>query len=93
MENEIFSHPAVLDATVIGIPHPKWEERPLALIVLRKEFKSLKKEEILDHLNIRFAKWQLPDEILFINSIPRTSVGKPNKQALRMQYKDLYIKN
>ncbi len=93
MENEIVSHPAVLDATVIGVPHPKWEERPLALIVLREEFKSLKKEEIREHLAKRFAKWQLPDKILFTDSIPRTSVGKPNKQDLRMKYKDIYTKN
>lgn len=62
----------------------------LALIVLREEFKSLDKEEILKFLAQKFAKWQLPDKILFIDSIPKTSVGKHNKQALRIKYKELY---
>lgn len=92
MENEIISHPNVLEAVVVGVPHPKWEERPLALVVLREGFTSVKKEEILTHLAKRFAKWQLPDEILFVSSIPKTSVGKLNKKVIRMEYKDIYSK-
>ena len=92
MENALVSHPAVLEAAVIGIPHSKWDERPLALIVLRDEFKAVSKEEIKEHLAKVFAKWQLPDEILFIESIPRTSVGKLNKKVMRNEYKDLYLK-
>lgn len=90
MENEIVSHPSVLEAAVVGVPHPKWEERPLALVVLREEFKSVKKEEIRDHLAKRFAKWQLPNKILFVDSIPKTSIGKLNKKVIRMEYKDIY---
>ncbi len=93
MENSLLSHPAVLESAVIGIPHPKWDERPLALIVLREEFKSTTKEEIGDHLSKTFAKWQIPNEILFVDSIPRTSVGKLNKKVMRMEYKDLYSKS
>jgi fatty-acyl-CoA synthase len=93
IENEIVSHPNVLEAAVVGIPHPKWEERPLALVVLRKGFISVGKEEILNRLSKRFAKWQLPDEIFFVDSIPKTSVGKLNKKVIRMEYKDLYSKN
>ncbi len=93
MENEIVSYPGVLEAAVVGITHPKWEERPLALVILREEFKAVKKEEILIHLSKRFAKWQLPDEILFVNSIPKTSVGKINKKVIRMEYKDIYTKS
>ncbi|MFX1445979.1 MAG: long-chain-fatty-acid--CoA ligase [Promethearchaeota archaeon] len=90
MENEILSHPSVLEAAVVGIPHPKWEERPLALVVLREGFTSVKKEDIQTHLAKRFAKWQLPDEILFVSSIPKTSVGKLNKKHIRREYKDLF---
>jgi fatty-acyl-CoA synthase len=93
MENTLVSHPAVLEAAVIGISHPKWDERPLALIVLRDEFKTVSKEEINTHLAKDFAKWQIPDEILFVESIPRTSVGKLNKKVMRDKYKDLYLES
>jgi fatty-acyl-CoA synthase len=91
MENTLVSHPAVLEAAVIGIPHPKWVERPVALIVLRDEFKAVGKEEIQDHLAKTFAKWQIPEDIFFIESIPRTSVGKLDKKVMREKYKDLYL--
>ncbi len=92
MENEIVTYPSVLEAAVVGVPHPKWEERPLALVVLHEEFKSVTGEEIREHLAKRFAKWQLPNEILFVSSIPKTSVGKLNKKVIRMEYKDFYNK-
>jgi fatty-acyl-CoA synthase len=92
MENEIMCHPGVLEAAVCGLPHPKWEERPLALVVLRDEFKGkVNKQDIIDHLSKRFAKWQLPDEVKFVDEIPRTSVGKFKKSAIRERYKDQYI--
>lgn len=91
MENAIVGHPAVLEAAVIGVSHPKWEERPLALVVPREEFKGkVTKEDILEHLAKSFAKWQLPDEILFVSEISRTSVGKIDKKVLRDQYKSVY---
>ncbi len=91
MENEIISHPAVLDAAVVGVAHPKWEERPLALVVLRKELEAkMDAEEIRNHLSKKFAKWQLPDKVLFVDSIPKTSVGKTNKKAIRAEHKDIY---
>ena len=93
MENTLISHPSVFEAAVIGVPHPKWDERPLALIVLREGFESVSKDEIREHLAKTFAKWQLPDEILFVESIPRTSVGKLNKKVMRMEYNDLYFKS
>ena len=86
------SHPSVLEAGVVGISHPKWKERPLALIVLREEYKSTTKEEIREHLSQSFAKWQLPEDILFIEKIPRTSVGKLDKKVLRIEYQDLHTK-
>jgi len=90
MENTLVSHEAILEAAVVGVPHPKWDERPLALIVKREGFESTSKNEILEYLTKTFAKWQLPNEILFVESIPRTSVGKLNKKLLRTKYKDLY---
>jgi len=92
MENSLMSHCSVLEAAVIGVPHPKWDERPLALIVFREEHKSTTKEEIRKHLSQSFAKWQLPEDILFVEKIPRTSVGKLDKKVLRIEYQDFYTK-
>ena len=92
MENALVSHSSVLEAVVVGISHPKWDERPLALIVLREEYKSTTKEEIREHLSKSFEKWQLPDKILFVDKIPRTSVGKLDKKVLRIEYQDFYTK-
>lgn len=93
MENVLVSHPGVLEAAVIGVPHPKWDERPLALIVLRQGYESVNQNEIHEHLSKVFAKWQLPDEILFIDSLPRTSVGKLDKKVMRNKYKNIYSKD
>ncbi|TET10316.1 MAG: fatty-acid--CoA ligase [Candidatus Thorarchaeota archaeon] len=94
MENEIVNHPAVLEAAVVGVAHAKWEERPLALVVLRDKFKTkVNKREILEHLATRFAKWQLPDEILFVETIPKTSVGKIDKKAIRAEHNEIYTDN
>ena len=91
MENEIMRHSGVLEATVISVPHPKWEERPMAFVVLREAFEgNVTKDDIIDHLSKVFSKWQLPDRIEFVNEIPKTSVGKFNKKILREKYKDFY---
>ena len=91
LENAIMAHPGVLEAVVVGLPHPKWEERPMAFVVLKNEFKDKDlKGEILDLLLPKFAKWQLPDEIRFVEEIPKTSVGKFNKQKIREIYKDVF---
>jgi fatty-acyl-CoA synthase len=96
MENYLMAHPYVLEAVVVGIPHPRWEERPLALVVLREEYRDKPAEEVerelKEHLSKRFAKWQLPDKILFVREIPKTSVGKFDKKVIREQYKDLYMR-
>jgi fatty-acyl-CoA synthase len=97
MENYLMAHPYVLEATVVGIPHPRWEERPLALVILKKEYKDKPAQEIerelREHLSKRFAKWQLPDKILFVEEIPKTSVGKFDKKVIREQYKNLYMRS
>lgn len=93
LENYLMAHPKVFEACVIGIPHPKWEERPLAIVVPKPDFKNnTTKEELYDHLKQRFAKWQLPDDIIITNEIPKTSVGKFSKRTLREKYKEYYIK-
>jgi fatty-acyl-CoA synthase len=87
LENEIMAHPKVAEAAVIGIVHPKWDERPLACVVV-KPGETLTKEEIIEHLTPRVAKWWLPDDVVFIDEVPKTSVGKFSKKDLRVQFKD-----
>jgi fatty-acyl-CoA synthase len=93
LENRLVSHRSILEAAVIGIAHPKWDERPLALIKLRTEIESLEKKELSDFLSKKFPKWQIPDDFLFVNEIPKTSVGKLNKKEIREKYKDYYLTN
>ncbi|WP_461833966.1 long-chain-fatty-acid--CoA ligase [Desulfothermus sp.] len=93
LENAIMAHPEVAEASVVGIPHPKWEERPLALVVLKDPSKDIKEKDILDFISPKFAKWQLPDRVLFVDSIPKTSVGKFSKKDIRKMYWDFYTKN
>ncbi len=93
LENSIMAHPEVLEASVVGIPHPKWEERPLALVVLKDPTKEITEKDILDFISPKFAKWQLPDRVLFVESIPKTSVGKFSKKDIRKMYWDFYTKN
>lgn len=89
LENAIMAHPKVMEAAVIAIPHPKWQERPVAAVAPLPQFRGqITKEEILDFLKDRVAKWWLPDDVIFIDAVPKTSVGKFNKRALREQFKD-----
>src|SRR5690606_11295468 len=87
LENEIMAHPGVAEAAVIGLPHPKWGERPLACVV-RAEGASTTADEIIEFLNGRVAKWWLPDEVVFVDEIPKTSVGKFSKKDLREKFAD-----
>ncbi|MGO9021768.1 MAG: long-chain fatty acid--CoA ligase [Syntrophobacteraceae bacterium] len=90
LENSIMCHEDVFEAAVIGVPHPKWQERPLALVVLREDAKGkVTTDDLLNCLRGKFAKWQLP-EIIFVDEIPKTSVGKFDKKSLRNQYKDFF---
>ena len=89
LENAIMSHPKVLEAAVIAIPHPKWQERPLACVVPKPDFKeNISKEEIYEHLRPKYTGMYLPDDIVFIETVPKTSVGKFDKKVLRAQYQD-----
>jgi fatty-acyl-CoA synthase len=87
LENEIMAHPAVAEAAVIALPHPKWSERPLACVVLR-EGQTATKDDIVGFLDGRVAKWWLPDDVVFVAEIPKTSVGKFSKKDLRDQFAD-----
>jgi len=85
LENALMGHPAVAEATVIAIPHPKWDERPLAIIV-KKSGSEVTAEELTAYLTTRFAKWMLPDDYRFVSEIAKTSTGKFNKKLLREQH-------
>jgi acyl-CoA synthetase (AMP-forming)/AMP-acid ligase II len=84
LENEIMAHPAVAEAAVIARPDERWQERPLACVVLM-DGASLSPEELRRHLEPRVAKWWIPDELAFVDEVPKTSVGKFDKKVLRRQ--------
>ncbi len=89
METTIMGHPKVLEAAVIAVPHERWQERPLACVVPKPEHEGqLTAQEILDYLTPRVAKWWLPDEVVFIEAVPKTSVGKFDKKVLRERFKN-----
>jgi len=87
VENALVAHPAVKEAAVVAAPHPKWQERPLAAVVL-KDGSQVTPEELRAFLAARFAKWQLPDEFVFVPSLPHTSTGKLLKSDLRKQFQN-----
>src|SRR5207247_792113 len=86
VETMIMGHPKVLEAAVIAVPHPKWVERPLACVV-PKPGASLQPGEILEYLRPKLARWALPDEVVLIEAVPKTSVGKFDKKVLRERVK------
>ena len=84
LENAIMAHPKIMEAAVIGLAHPKWDERPIAYAVPKPEFiGKVTQEEVLEFLKDKVAKWWLPDEVRFIDEVPKTSVGKFDKKVLR----------
>jgi fatty-acyl-CoA synthase len=85
LENEIMAHPKIAEAAVIAVPHPKWGERPLACVVVA-EGEQLTREEVLEFLRGRLTSWQLPDDVVFIDEVPKTSVGKFSKKTLRDKF-------
>ncbi|MBP6627397.1 MAG: AMP-binding protein, partial [Arenimonas sp.] len=89
LENAVMAHPAVAMAAVIGVKHPKWEERPLLLVVLRPG-QALDRDGVLAFLAERVAKWWLPDEVLFVDSLPVGGTGKVQKSELRQQYGSVF---
>lgn len=89
LENALMAHPKVLEASVIAVAHEKWAERPLAVVVPMAEHKdTITKEELIEFLRPRVARWWLPDDVVFVEQIPKTSVGKFDKKVLRQQFAD-----
>jgi len=88
LENALVAHPQVQEAAVIAVPHPRWQERPVAVVVLRDGEKPTS-EALRAFLAERFAKWQLPDEFIFVDALPHTSTGKLLKIELRRRYQNL----
>lgn len=84
LENDIVAVPGVAQAAVVAVPHPKWDERPVALVVLSPGAK-LSQADVLAHLAKGFAKWQLPDEVIFVDALPLTSTGKLDKKVIRAE--------
>lgn len=87
LENHLMAHPAVLEAAVVGVPDPRWEERPLASVVLR-DGETATAEELWAFLSDRVARWQLPERWTFLTEVPKTTVGKFDKKVLRARYAD-----
>ena len=90
LENEIMAHPKVAEAAVIGVHHPKWTERPLACVVCIPG-ETVTKEELVEFLTDRVAKWWLPDDVVLVDEIPKTSVGKFSKKDLRARFADYQL--
>jgi fatty-acyl-CoA synthase len=87
LENAAVGAPGVAEAAVIGLPHPKWDERPL-LLVRARDGATVTKQGVLDYLEPRIAKWWMPDEVLVVDDLPHTATGKLLKTELRARYKD-----
>jgi fatty-acyl-CoA synthase len=90
LENLAVSHPKVAEAAVIGVKHPKWDERPLLVIVLKQD-QSATREEILHFMRGKVASWWMPDEVVFVADIPHTATGKIQKTVLRQRFKDFVL--
>ena len=88
MENYLLEHPSVAEAAVIGVPDPKWDERPLATVVIKEGLADPDVEELRAHLAERMAKWQVPERFAFVDEIPKTSVGKLDKKRIRSSHAD-----
>tara|TARA_B100001057_G_scaffold9326_1_gene8719 strand:+ start:303 stop:1946 length:1644 start_codon:yes stop_codon:yes gene_type:complete len=87
IENIAVGHEKVIEAAVIGIAHPKWDERPL-LVIVKSEGEEVAKEDILSYLEGKIAKWWMPDDVVFVDEIPHTATGKIQKLTLRQQFED-----
>lgn len=88
LENALMSHPSVVEAAVIAVPDETWSERPLAAVVLTDDADPVSPDQLIAHIATDFAKFWLPEKIIFINEVPKTSVGKFDKKVLRKQFAD-----
>ena len=92
LENAAVGHPAVAEAAVIGVAHPKWQERPLLVVVL-KAGQNASREDLLGYLTTKVARWWLPDDVAFVDELPHTATGKLQKLKLREQFRDYRLLN
>ncbi|HUF98742.1 MAG TPA: long-chain fatty acid--CoA ligase [Ilumatobacter sp.] len=90
IENELMAHPKIAEAAVIGVPHPRWSERPLACVVPAAG-ETITRDEVLEFISTKVAKWQIPDDVVFIAEVPKTSVGKFSKKTLREQFAEYVL--
>jgi fatty-acyl-CoA synthase len=90
LENLAIGHPKVAEAAVIGVRHPRWDERPLLVVVLKKDV-SATRDEILAFMKGKIASWWMPDEVVFVDEIPHTATGKIQKTVLRQRFKDFVL--
>jgi fatty-acyl-CoA synthase len=90
LENLAVGHPKVAEAAVIGVGHPKWDERPLLVVVLKKD-QSATKDELLRFMKGKIASWWLPDDVVFVDEIPHTATGKIQKTVLRERFKNFIL--
>jgi len=87
LENIAVAHPAIAEAAVIGVRHPKWDERPI-VVAVRKQGAEVSREELLKFYEGKIAKWMIPDDVVFVGELPHTATGKLSKLTLRQQLKD-----
>jgi fatty-acyl-CoA synthase len=92
IENKAMGHPDIAEAAVIGVPHPKWDERPI-LVVVKKPGTSPSRDDILGYLKGKVANWCLPDDVVFVEQLPHTATGKLSKREIRLQLKDYRLPN
>ena len=88
LENTRSAHPAVAEAAVIGVAHPKWDERPLLIVREEAGRRASTREELLEFYDGKVAKWWLPDDVVFVEALPHTATGKILKTRLREDFKD-----
>lgn len=97
LEDILYGHESVQEVAVVAIKSAKWSERPLAVIVLKPEYKGKVREEDLKNYLMKYVdmgkipKWWIPDKFVFVNELPKTSVGKVDKKVLREQFKDVTL--
>jgi 3-(methylthio)propionyl---CoA ligase len=87
LENIAIAHPAIAEAAVIGVHHPKWDERPI-VVAVKKPGQDVSKDDLLRFYEGKIAKWWMPDDVVFVNELPHTATGKLSKLTLRQQFKD-----